>query len=214
KTAGIIGIFVIVLLTAAYLAREIVVPIVFAFVLSLLLQPAMRGLTRLHIPKPIAALLILSSLFGCLAGFLFAVSGPAVGWITKAPEALPQLEQRLSVLKKPIGMLQALLDRVQQLTQASSGEIPVQMKGAGVSELLFGSTHVIASFGLTLILLFYLLIAGDLFLRRLVEILPNFRNKKQAVTISREIERNISQYLMTISLMNVAVGVATSFAAY
>src|ERR1700740_3743185 len=88
------------------------------------------------------------------------------------------------------------------------------MKGSGLSELVFGGTHVIATFGVTMLLLFYLLVAGDLFLRRLVEILPTYRNKKQAVTISREIEYSISQYLMTISLMNIAVGIATGFAAY
>jgi predicted PurR-regulated permease PerM len=214
QSATLLAIFGVLFLWVLYFARDILMPITFAFVLSLLLQPAMRGLTRLHIPKPISALLILLAFFGCLAGFFFAVSGPATGWISKAPEALPQLEQRLSVLKKPITMLQELLDRIQQLTQASSGEIPVQMKGSGLSELFFGGTHILASFGVTMVLLFYLLVAGDLFLRRLVEILPDYRNKKQVVMISREIERNISQYLMTISLMNIAVGIATGITAY
>jgi len=64
------------------------------------------------------------------------------------------------------------------------------------------------------VLLFFLLVSGDLFLRRLVEILPTLSNKKQAVEISREIESNISSYLATISLMNLGVGVLTGIAAY
>jgi predicted PurR-regulated permease PerM len=56
--------------------------------------------------------------------------------------------------------------------------------------------------------------AGDLFLRRLVEILPRLSDKKQAVDISNEIERHISGYLLTVSLMNAAVGVASGAAAY
>jgi predicted PurR-regulated permease PerM len=64
------------------------------------------------------------------------------------------------------------------------------------------------------ILLFFLLCSGDLFLRRLVEILPTLSDKKQAVDIWHEITRNISGYLVTISLMNGAVGIATGFATY
>jgi predicted PurR-regulated permease PerM len=58
------------------------------------------------------------------------------------------------------------------------------------------------------------LVAGDLFLRRLVEILPTLSIKKQAVDISHEIESNLSGYLVTISLMNAAVGIATGLATY
>ena len=54
----------------------------------------------------------------------------------------------------------------------------------------------------TVVLLFFLLASGDLFLRRMVEILPTLSDKKQAVEISREIESNISGYLVTISVMN------------
>ena len=66
----------------------------------------------------------------------------------------------------------------------------------------------------TMVLLFFLLASGDLFLRRVVEILPTLSNKKQAVEISREIESNISSYLATISVMNLCVGILTGLACY
>jgi predicted PurR-regulated permease PerM len=53
-------------------------------------------------------------------------------------------------------------------------------------------------------------VSGDTFLRRLVEILPSFSNKRQAVDISQQIESDISAYLVTITLMNAAVGIATA----
>jgi hypothetical protein len=43
------GLFVLALLAAAYLAREIILPFVFAIVLKLLLQPAFRLLERLRV---------------------------------------------------------------------------------------------------------------------------------------------------------------------
>ena len=59
----------------------------------------------------------------------------------------------------------------------------------------------------------FLLVSGDTFLRRLVEVLPHFRNKRQAVDISQQIESDISAYLATITLMNAGVGVATGIVA-
>ena len=61
-----------------------------------------------------------------------------------------------------------------------------------------------------MLFLFFLLVAGDAFLRRLVEIMPSFSNKRQAVDISQQIESDISAYLVTITLMSAAVGIATA----
>jgi len=53
------GLFLLAMLAACYVAAEIVLPIVLAFVLSLVLQPAMRMLERIHLPRGIAALLVI-----------------------------------------------------------------------------------------------------------------------------------------------------------
>ncbi len=62
-----------------------------------------------------------------------------------------------------------------------------------------------------MLVLFFVLVSGDSFLRRLVEILPGFKEKRQVVDISQQIERDISVFLATITMMNAAVGLATGF---
>ena len=63
-----------------------------------------------------------------------------------------------------------------------------------------------------MLFLFFLLVSGDIFLLRLVEILPRFRSKRQVVEISQQIEGDVSAYLVTITIMNAAVGMATALA--
>ena len=72
------GLFVLALLATAYVASEIVLPLVFAIILRLLLQPALRILERLHVPRILAALLLILALFGTIIGLATAISGPAV----------------------------------------------------------------------------------------------------------------------------------------
>ena len=199
------------MLAACYVAAEIVLPIVLAFVLSLVLQPAMRALERVRLPRGIAAILLILLLFGTLGGLGTALSGPTASWAQKLPAGIPQLEERLSFLSRPIAAFQKFADQAQGLTQGGETRaVPVAVQGSGLSDQLLSGTRSFAS-GLleTVLVLFFLLVSGDTFLRRLVEILPRFKNKRQAVDISQQIESDVSAYLFTITIMNLAVGVAT-----
>jgi predicted PurR-regulated permease PerM len=83
--------------------------------------------------------------------------------------------------------------------------------GSGIWTSLYTGTWAFAD-GLleTVLVLFFLLLSGNTFLRRLVEILPTFRDKRQAIEISLQIEHDISAYLITITIMNALVGLATA----
>jgi len=81
-----------------------------------------------------------------------------------------------------------------------------------LTKLFTGTRHFASGFFTTVLFLFFLLLTGDVFLHRLVEILPRFRSKRQVVEISQQIERDISAYLVTITIMNAAVGAAMALA--
>jgi len=214
KTVLLGGLFLLGVLAACYIAAEIVLPIVLAFVLKLVLQPAMRALERVHLPHAIAALLIILVLFSTLAGLGAALSTPAASWAQKLPAGIPKLQERLSFLSRPIAAFQKFADQAQGLTQGDQPRaVSVAVEGSGLSDRLLTGTRSIAN-GLlkTVLVLFFLLISGDTFLRRLVEILPRFKDKRQAVEISQRIERDVSAYLFTITIMNLAVGVGSGTA--
>jgi predicted PurR-regulated permease PerM len=78
-----------------------------------------------------------------------------------------------------------------------------------IAKAFAGTQSFTSGFFLTVLFLFFLLVHGDTFLRRLVEILPRFGDKRQAVDISQQIESDISAYLITITIMNAAVGTVT-----
>ena len=212
----LMGMFALLILFALYFTAEVVLPIIFAIILYLVLQPAMRVAARLRIPKAVAALLIIFVFFGGVGVLGFTLSGPAADWVSKAPESLRRIEQRLFVFKQPMADLQSVSKQVEKIAEGPATDSkPVTVTGPGVGSFLFSSTRfMLVGLGTTVVLLFFLLVSGDLFLRRLVEILPTFSNKKQAVEISREIESNISSYLATISLMNLGVGILTGIATY
>ena len=208
------GLFVLALLAAAYVAREVILPFVFAIVLTLLLQPAFRILERLHVPRIIAALLLILALFGTVVGLGAAISNPARTWAAKLPEGIPRLQERLSFMREPVDTLQRFLQQVEDFGETGPSQtVAVPTQGPTLLSKLFTGTRNFASgFFTTVLFLFFLLVSGDIFLHRLVEILPHFRSKRQVVEISQQIESDISAYLVTITIMNAAVGIATALA--
>jgi predicted PurR-regulated permease PerM len=209
------GLFMLALLAALYAAREIVLPIILAIILNLLLQPALRLLERLHVPRMLGALLLIALLFGTIVAFVTGMSGPASSWAAKLPEGVPRLQEHLSFLRAPIEAVRQFWQQAQGYVSGDSQPAASTSPafGAGLLLTIFSNTSAFAAgFLETVLVLFFLLLSGDTFLRRLVEVLPNFSDKRQAVEISQHIEHDISAYLITITIMNAAVGLTTALA--
>ena len=208
------GLFVLALLTAAYGAREIVLPLVFAVVLKLLLQPALRLLERFRVPRVIASLMLILALFGTIVGIGTAISGPARTWAGKLPEGIPRLQERLSFMREPIDTLQRFVQQVEDL--GGTGPSPnatAMTSGPTLLEKLFTGTRNFASgFFTTVLFLFFLLNLAISSCTALSRYLPRFSSKRQVVEISQQVESDVSAYLVTITIMNAVVGVATALA--
>ena len=209
--------FTLLFVAALYLTRPIVLPVLLAIVLKLVLQPAVRRLERLRIPRAIAALAMIVVLFVSLVSLGTALTGPAHAWVENLPEGLPRLQERLSLIQGPIESLRHFMQNAESYVHLMTSQDGIQTAAApfGISDVVFAGTASFASgLFITVIVLFFLLMSGDLFLRRLVEILPRFRDKRTAVVISQQIESDIAAYLITVTIMNATVGLATFLVAW
>jgi len=198
---------VIALLTVCYFAADIILPIVLAIMLNLLFQPGMRLFEKLHFPRILSALILLLTSFSAVVAFGAALSTPAASWAQKLPRGMQRLQEHLHFLDEPISTLQTFLRQFDVLNHASGSMGP-----SFTESLLKGTQHFASGFFETLLILFFLLISGDTFVRRTVEIVPSFKNKRRVVELSQQVEKNISIYLVTVTLMNAVVGIATAIA--
>jgi predicted PurR-regulated permease PerM len=213
KTIFLGGLFILAAIAAAYVASEIIVPLIFAIILRLMLLPAMRFLTDLRAPRTFAALVLIVALFATITGLGAAISGPARTWAAKLPEGIPRLQERLSVMRAPVAMVQRFQQQLEDFGDVTPSKplpknAPRAVPGASLlTQLLTGTRNFASAFFTTVLLLYFLLASGDTFLHRLVEILPRFAAKRQAVDITNQIQSDISAYLVIITLMNAALGV-------
>ncbi|HET6837835.1 MAG TPA: AI-2E family transporter [Gemmatimonadales bacterium] len=213
RSLSITGLFVLASFYTLYFARAFFLPIILAVLLDFLLSPLIRGLKRARIPEPLGAAIVILALLGTAGAAVYGLIDPAKEWAAKLPGSMREAENRLRTLRSPVEQVSKTAEQVEQATQMNdqSKTPEVVVKGPSLTERLFGTTQtLVASFVEVIILLYFLLAAGDLFLQKLIKVLPQFRDKKTAVSIARETEASISTYLVTVTLVNLALGVAVA----
>jgi predicted PurR-regulated permease PerM len=222
RNVALTGLFILAAFYTLYFARSFLLPIVLALLFSLLLSPFVRGLKKLlRIPEPLGAGIVLLALLGLVVGGLYQLSGPAYEWMQKAPSSLHKVEDKLRQFRRPVLLFGRATEQVAKMTDvagppASPKSPPVTVAvPAGPSlgaRLLDRTTEFAANAAVLLILLYFLLASGDLFLRKLVKVLPSLSDKKRAIEIARQVETDISAYLSTVSMINLGLGVGVAAA--
>jgi predicted PurR-regulated permease PerM len=216
RSLSLTGLFLLACFYTLYFARDFFLPVILAVVLNFLLAPVVRTLKQFRVPEAASSAMVILAVFTVLGFLAFELSGPLAEWLEKAPETGAQLQKKFQPLRKYFEKASATSEQVEKLTsaQAENGKAPqrVELKKASLLDTLFsGTSKLVFSLLVVIVLLYFLLASGDLFLAKLVHVLPTLSDKKKAVQMAREIESNISRYLLTITLINAGIGVAGGF---
>lgn len=217
RSVSLIVLAVLATLYTLYFARDFFVPIVFAVLLNFLFSPLLRMLARFRIPSPAAAAVVVALLVGAVGGGMYSLAGPAQTLAASAPETLAKANRRLRTL---------ILTRVQNAAtqvERAAGTLggtpavdrtarPIVVSTAPtIGSRILGTTQVLVAGILEVaILLYFLLAGGDLFLQKLVKVLPYSGDKRKAVEIARATEAAVSAFLSTALLVNLAEGIVVA----
>lgn len=214
RPMALTGIFIIAVFYFLYFAAPVLMPITFALLLNMLLMPGVRLLVRCHLPTPLAAAIVLSSAVFLLLGTIYLLARPAQEWLQKAPDSFYKVEQKLRTITEPIENIEKATAKIEQATKSGNQSTETQeitlVRPSLTDILLSGTPQVLATAGVVTILLFFLLSSGDTFLRKLVAVIPTLEDKKRAVEIVRNIQGDISFYLLAITLVNLGLGISVA----
>ncbi len=194
-----------------YFARAFFLPVTFGLLLNLLLSPSVRTLKRARIPEPVGAAIVVLMIVAAVGLGGYFLTDPAQEWITKAPQSVAAANVKIRKLRKPMEQVSKSADQMARAATSGSSSSPrpqeVTLAGPTLMDrFVETSAAFLAGVLETLVLLYFLLASGDLFLQKLTKMLPLFRDKKKAVAIARETETSISLYLSTVALINVVEG--------
>ena len=198
---------------ALSLGQALLLPILLAILLALLLTPAVDLTDRLRLPRWLGALLVVITLIGALATAATQLAEPAQRWLNPKSAEWRKLEFRVREARRPLETIKDAQERVAEITESSPGKPKpreVVIERRDIFAALDDMKPLLVGVLATVVLLYFLLSSGDLFLRKLIRVLPRLTDKKTAVGIARTIQVEIGRYFMTIAAMKLGLGVATA----
>ncbi|TGR17278.1 MULTISPECIES: AI-2E family transporter [unclassified Mesorhizobium] len=205
----LIGIFLFMSIYALYFARAFFMPVILAFLLTLTLTPIVRLLRKRGIPEVVSAtLLVLVSLF-VFASAGYVLSGPVIDLINNTSSIGQQLTERLAQLRRPVERIMEIAHQIEGLTETSQ-EPGVQKVAVAQSGFLSSAASNILSAGTSLTIIFvlslFLLASGTMFYEKIIQSFASLTEKKRALRVVYDVEREISHYLLTVTIINTGLG--------
>ncbi len=210
-SVSIVGIFVILLIGMFYIARAFFLPVMLALLVTLTFSPLVRHLRHRGIPSFISAILLVCAIFAFFGVAATYLADPASEVIADAPAIAERIEARFAPLREPLSKIMSTSRQLEEMGGAApSTGIFVGQPGlaAWAASTLGGLSTTL---GATLVLVVFLLSSGDLFLHKLVRVLPNYSDKKRSVRVVHDVEFEVSRYLLTITAINICFGAVIAF---
>jgi predicted PurR-regulated permease PerM len=234
------GIFILAVLYTLYFASGLLMPLLVAILIALLLSPAVALFKRFYIPRSVSALLLLTVLVGPLTILAGELVAPAQKWASLLPQLSLNLNQQIKSISDAIEGEAALPPPVlkkkdegfsffglfgddekalakQQAEDAKNDEnvVTERIKQGGLEmmiSLLAAAPMVVAQLLTGLILILFLLIFGPGLFATFVTSFPKVKDKQDAISLVSKIQKELSRYIVTVSIINFALGLSTAIA--
>lgn len=213
------GIALTVLMVLAILfslqwAQKFLIPLVLGIFIAYTLNPVVGWLERIHVPRVLGTALIMIAICGgaiaagntlykefnaILAGMPEAAKkiSRAVTRAQNGPNPVEQMEKAAQEIEKAAGVGQP----TKKSAQPPAPAIKVR---EWLIEGSMNALSLVTQLTMVLFLVFFLLLAGDTFKRKLVRITgPKISDKKTAVQIMDEIHDSVQSYMFMLLVTNV-----------
>jgi predicted PurR-regulated permease PerM len=234
RSAALRVIAVLAVILVLQYAQAVLIPIVLGVLISYGLAPLVRSLERVHIPRSLGAVVAVTVFVGTLGFSAYSLSDDAMAIVSSIPEASQRIRQQLRVFRRAPGdALEKVqkaakeIDKAAQEAAAPTSSEPPPPKGVQKVEVIdptfkasdylwyggIGLVGFAGQFVLVLFLVYFALVTGDLFKRKLVKIAgPTLSNKKATLEILNDISEQIATFIRVQILTSLIVAIATGFA--
>jgi len=215
-------------------AQDLFTPIILSILIAYAANPVVAAVQSLHIPRAVAALLVVFGLVFAAGLGTYLLRGQVNVVLETLPDGVAKVRRKIEEIRggtvKPSGAVSSSIqETAAEIEKAAQAAAPTTGNTKGVSKvqivdpplraidyLWSGSLGLLGLIGqavLVLFLAFFLLASGDLFKRKLVRIVgSNLGEKRLTVETLNEIDTQIQHFLLVQILTSGIVAVCTAAA--
>lgn len=213
---SVTGLFALASLAALYLMKEVVVPIILAWVVANILLPVVAWMEKRGIPRIPSVIAVTLAIVVTLLAIAAILSLPLTYWLGRATELGALIKEKMQSITQPLDFLREFSNAIGQATGGNTPGTGLRIEESTnivsgiVGFLTPAVTQGILFFGA---LIFYMIYQKQI-KNRWVLVLPTRNSRLTALRIFADIERNTTIYFGTFTIVNVCLGLATTVLAY
>ena len=215
----------VALVFALQWAKNFFIPIIFSILISYTLTPVVIWLERIKVPRIVGIGLILLTIFGGTAAVVDSLHTEFQLIAQRLPDAAHQITTAISKAQggqqSTMQKMQAVATEIEKATAPETGAIPgakripapivIARPAFKLQDWLWAGSMSAAEFlgqaTMVVFLVFFLLLSGDSFKRKLVKITgPSLTSKKITVNILDDINKSIQSYMFMLLVTNILLG--------
>ncbi|MEP6908715.1 MAG: AI-2E family transporter [Pseudoxanthomonas sp.] len=210
---------VLAVLAAAWLARDVLIPVFVAVFLAILSYPVVRGLKRLWIPTWLGAVFVVVGTVAGGVGLVSVLAKPAGHWIQDAPSQFHQLAPKFRTLTRQVDAANRAAVSIAQAAGASPspGSKTVQVVQAPPPtawSFLAAAPHTLLTILAVVLLWMFFLLYGERLQQRMIEVMPDRMRKHRMADILITIHTEVGRYVLTIAAINIVVAILVATALF
>lgn len=213
----------VALVAGLWWGKIVLIPIVLSVLISYALEPLVARLHSWHVPRVLGVPIVLTILLAGGAGVAYGLRGEATAFIERLPSGVhvvaTAIQRATRSTPGAVTRVQQAADELENAANAATGKKRDGVTEVRIDEPTFrwsswlwqgwqGALEFAAQSFVVLCLVYYLLMAGDLYKRKLVRMVPTLSDRKVTVGILDEINRQIERFLVARALISLIVGVA------
>jgi predicted PurR-regulated permease PerM len=213
----------VALVAGLWLGKVVLIPIVLSVLISYALEPLVARLQSWHLPRVLGVPVVLTILLASGAAVTYGLRGEAAAFIERLPSGVHVVATAIQRATRgrpgAVTRVQQAADELESAANAATGrkrdgvtQVWIDEPTLKWSNWLWQGWQGALEFGaqsfVVLCLVYYLLMAGDLYKRKIVRMVPTLSDRKVTVGILDEINRQIERFLVARVLISVIVGAA------
>ncbi len=198
-------------------AQALVLPVLLAGFFALVGNPIIRTLRKIYVPRFVGALLVIT--LGIAGTVLLGrqLIEPAGDWMRQVPREMRDIAPKLRTLTRPMQEANKVAQNIARAAGGDSGAQKVEVVRTEVNDpykSLTATPKLITSILAVVLLTFFFMTFGDRLQRHMLALLPTRQKMHLSLDIMQSIEREISRYVLTITIINTLVGLLFAGALY
>lgn len=209
--AATIAMAVILLGTVLFVARSLIIPVVCAGVIAMTVAPISNALSERRIPTWLPAIVVVGGIGSVLYVAIVSLADPISQLIAHSSEIGNTIKDKFQFLERPLSALKELKNAVLGATPAVSVDVN---QAEVIQNVLSVATPAVLAFVLFFATLFFFIFGREDMQRYVVRQFGSRDGRLRALRIINDIESNLSAYLITVTVINVSVGLVAAAVAF